>query len=601
MPVDVYTMNEKLFAKQLAFLRKEQKMTQEELAGHLHVSSQAVSKWENGHSLPETALLPKLARILDTNIDNFFRNDNLVILEALYGDGIEYINVTKRLNRFIEKDVLNILVSPLLLGITASEDRFSFLTLKYQSSKGLCFAAFLEGEPVFLSGNDMPAVLPDRELCILAGRYGTKMYSYDIMRKIEHYKPFNWNAYHANHETFPSNPANDRSEYLTLVYLNNAGIYMATCAEGESLAYSDGKNRLIRQFQNEEYYISDVPQLPSFGEGMECSWAASLTVALQSMKIHTTYDEVMGVSGACYRLAFCSPNWDYSSVDGLVAYDYATPGFAAYGYMPEQHGHIEKADRTAHRKRITNEIRSGMPVLGINLRVAPEWGVICGYSRKGEDLFCRTKYDRWTIENNPVFMEGAPPFDPSTIGNPYQYLDVDNWPFLLCYFSEKCKVPTPKESLIKSLEIFIASVEKEQERGYFMGFKAYEVWACDLRDDLFYESCDDAQLARRFSVNQFCVLALLDARTSAFVYLENKEPLFHSEVLSEIGKFFKRSSRIAQSMHNLLDSGAKSAGVQTGEFWTSEKRHIQADALDQMASLEHKAYILALDFLSKIS
>ena len=56
----------------------------------------------------------------------------------------------------------------------------------------------------------------------------------------------------------------------------------------------------------------------------------------------------MGVSGACYRLAFCSPGWDYSSVDGLVAYDYATPAFKAFGYIEERHGRIaivEKAER----------------------------------------------------------------------------------------------------------------------------------------------------------------------------------------------------------------------------------------------------------------
>ena len=33
-------------------LRKEKKMTQEELAEYLHVSSQAVSKWETGASSP---------------------------------------------------------------------------------------------------------------------------------------------------------------------------------------------------------------------------------------------------------------------------------------------------------------------------------------------------------------------------------------------------------------------------------------------------------------------------------------------------------------------------------------------------------------------
>ena len=55
--------------KQLAQLRKEQGLTGEKLAEILNVSPQAVSKWENGKCLPETALLPRLAKALDCTID----------------------------------------------------------------------------------------------------------------------------------------------------------------------------------------------------------------------------------------------------------------------------------------------------------------------------------------------------------------------------------------------------------------------------------------------------------------------------------------------------------------------------------------------------
>ena len=55
--------------RQLAQLRKEQGLTGEKLAEILGVSPQAVSKWENGKCLPETALLPGLAKTLDCTID----------------------------------------------------------------------------------------------------------------------------------------------------------------------------------------------------------------------------------------------------------------------------------------------------------------------------------------------------------------------------------------------------------------------------------------------------------------------------------------------------------------------------------------------------
>ena len=56
-------------------LRKEKKMTQEELAEYLHISSQAVSKWETGASSPDVDTLPKLAICFGTSLDNLLDFD----------------------------------------------------------------------------------------------------------------------------------------------------------------------------------------------------------------------------------------------------------------------------------------------------------------------------------------------------------------------------------------------------------------------------------------------------------------------------------------------------------------------------------------------
>lgn len=49
--------------------RQRQGFTQEELGEKLGVSAQAVSKWERGVSLPDTAILPDMARVLKTGLD----------------------------------------------------------------------------------------------------------------------------------------------------------------------------------------------------------------------------------------------------------------------------------------------------------------------------------------------------------------------------------------------------------------------------------------------------------------------------------------------------------------------------------------------------
>lgn len=48
----------------MAQARKERGLTQKELAQSLHVSTQAVSKWERGLSFPDVSLLESLSRCL---------------------------------------------------------------------------------------------------------------------------------------------------------------------------------------------------------------------------------------------------------------------------------------------------------------------------------------------------------------------------------------------------------------------------------------------------------------------------------------------------------------------------------------------------------
>lgn len=56
------------FGESLQALRKESKVTQEQLASYLGVSAQAVSKWENG-SYPEGDLIPRIADYFKVSID----------------------------------------------------------------------------------------------------------------------------------------------------------------------------------------------------------------------------------------------------------------------------------------------------------------------------------------------------------------------------------------------------------------------------------------------------------------------------------------------------------------------------------------------------
>lgn len=66
-------LDTKKAGNQIALLRKKMKYTQEELAEKLGVTSQAVSKWENGYAMPEVAILFALSEVLDCSIDSIIK------------------------------------------------------------------------------------------------------------------------------------------------------------------------------------------------------------------------------------------------------------------------------------------------------------------------------------------------------------------------------------------------------------------------------------------------------------------------------------------------------------------------------------------------
>ena len=60
----------------IAAARKEQNMTQKELAAALHVSDRAVSKWERGAGFPDISLLEPLADTLGLGVLDLLRGEH---------------------------------------------------------------------------------------------------------------------------------------------------------------------------------------------------------------------------------------------------------------------------------------------------------------------------------------------------------------------------------------------------------------------------------------------------------------------------------------------------------------------------------------------
>ena len=105
-------------AEQICLLRKAKGLTQSELGERLGVSFQAVSKWERGETLPDTALLPDLARVLETSVDYILSGGEKQIEykgKISVSDMKKGLDCLKNMGEFLGKD--NIIYRSAIKGI----------------------------------------------------------------------------------------------------------------------------------------------------------------------------------------------------------------------------------------------------------------------------------------------------------------------------------------------------------------------------------------------------------------------------------------------------------------------------------------------------
>ncbi len=99
-------INNETVGKQIALLRVNKGITQNELGERIGVSFQAVSKWERGETLPDVSILPELANILETTIDNIlcgFEHHVTFKGKCKVADIIDGINAMKQAGELLGK------------------------------------------------------------------------------------------------------------------------------------------------------------------------------------------------------------------------------------------------------------------------------------------------------------------------------------------------------------------------------------------------------------------------------------------------------------------------------------------------------------------
>lgn len=75
-------MTEDSFGKTLAKLRKERKLTQQELADLLNVTNKTISKWETNTTAPDIDTLKRISQVLKVPVDVLLGNSKLTVTDS---------------------------------------------------------------------------------------------------------------------------------------------------------------------------------------------------------------------------------------------------------------------------------------------------------------------------------------------------------------------------------------------------------------------------------------------------------------------------------------------------------------------------------------
>ena len=305
-----------------------------------------------------------------------------------------------------------------------------------------------------------------------------------------------------------------------------------------------------------------------WGKGQENTFIGALTVAMRAIGEDVTYDYLMGVSGAAFRLHFHQPDWCPSSPDATCGFDHSKPAMEALGYVSTCIHSDGKNPQEVKKVRdvVVQSINNGVPVLAIDLIEVPDWGVIVGYSDDGEEFLCRTYFDKTE-----------------------EYSRAKKWPWVVEIPKKIGEVHDRKDSLLKSLEIAVTVANTEKYEHYASGFSAFESWISDLTDDSRFEALDEEKLNGMNHVNAWCYNSLIDARQSAVKYLRAIE----DELGKESAPHLSEAASIYEKAVKKLIDGRHYAPfpwqLKDGKRWTNTMRHAEADVMKEVLALERKA------------
>ena len=275
-----------------------------------------------------------------------------------------------------------------------------------------------------------------------------------------------------------------------------------------------------------------------FRKGKQCTLMGCLEAVLRYHGEPYDYVDLMGLSGAAFRIRIAYPSSDRLmggrihpgiSVDASVG-PHLEALLEVTGYQRETDAHVLHKEKGGERvaRRIETEVDENRPVIAMNLQGASCWGVIVGYDAdvplkdedgecQGNRYVCRTYYD----------PEGS------------DYQRAPKFPWDVYLISKGGEALLAEEATRASVKRAVTLLETERGRvsgptawmafykpDYVNGISAYDAWVEDLEDDEGIAKLRAEQFLMYWQGHAWMYDQLHDARRAAAQYVRRIAPRF---------------------------------------------------------------------------
>ena len=309
--------------------------------------------------------------------------------------------------------------------------------------------------------------------------------------------------------------------------------------------------------------IEGIPKL-GWDIGKDNTFFGALEAVANYLGIKKDYIEINGISGGAFRVQFCK-DWCPSSPDPTCGYNVGEEALRALGLEYQTLAlSTDGKNKPEMKKAIMESIAKKIPVIAIDLIETMEWGVITGYQNNGEELICRTYFDR---------REG--------------YEIAQKYPFAIYIITGMKQTPKDIDNYQKSFEIALKNLKTERYENYYSGIAGFNQWIKELEKDNF-AALDSQKYYNAALANAWIYDRLTSDRADAAAYLgriNNQFPKASAKI-NELAQLYKDESELLKQPKNIV---IYSYAMKSREDWTPEMRTKEVDVLRNAKTKEEAA------------